>query len=215
MPSRPTIRVYVDGQNLFRRALKGTPHKWLDVARLCQQVLPRYDVTRIKYFTALVRPSPHDRYCGERQQTYLAALAADPLLEVHFGYFRKDVLPMPVHPWRVDAQGNPETVLVKRTLEKGSDVNLATHLVWDALHGAADAYAVLSNDSDLVTPIRMLRDLKVIDVGVLLPAQPHAQALIQAASWVRSLRDGNYAHAQFRGSIELPDGTSVQRPREW
>ena len=40
--------------------------------------------------------------------------------------------------------------------EKGSDVNLAVHLLNDAWRGLFDAAVVISNDTDLVTPIRMV-----------------------------------------------------------
>ena len=40
--------------------------------------------------------------------------------------------------------------------EKGSDVNLGTHLLNDAWKGLFDAAVVISNDTDLVTPIRMV-----------------------------------------------------------
>lgn len=211
----PSLLVYVDGHNLFRRALKGTPYLWLDVAALCQHVLPRFEVVRVKYFTARVNPAPHDLHAGRRQDAYLTALRTSPLVEVHLGRYRKDVLAMPVHPWQTDENGAPRTVLVKRTIEKGSDVNLATHLLWDALHGAADAYAVLSNDSDLVTPIRMLRDLKGREIGLLSPCQPTSHDLQQAASWVRTLRAANYAHAQFAEVISEGRRVLVQRPEEW
>lgn len=40
--------------------------------------------------------------------------------------------------------------------EKGSDVNLAAHLLNDAWKGVFDAAVVVSNDTDLVEPIRMV-----------------------------------------------------------
>ena len=40
--------------------------------------------------------------------------------------------------------------------EKGSDVNLSAHLLNDVWKGLFDAAAVISNDTDLVTPIRMV-----------------------------------------------------------
>jgi len=40
--------------------------------------------------------------------------------------------------------------------EKGSDVNLACHLVNDAWAGRFDAAVVISNDTDLVEPIRIV-----------------------------------------------------------
>ena len=205
--------MYVDGQNLFRRALKGTPYLWLDVVRLCQEVLPRYEVVNVKYFTAEVRPTPHDPRAGERQRAYLQALGQDRLLDVHLGHFRRDVVRMAVHPWEITAEGIPVTVAVKRTREKGSDVNLATHLLWDALHGEADAYAVLSNDSDLATPIRMLRDAKGAQVGVIFPSDPVSRELHAAAGWVVKLRTSHYARCQLPRLVESEN--PITKPHEW
>ena len=43
---------------------------------------------------------------------------------------------------------------VPQTEEKGSDVNLASHLLLDAFKHASDTAVVISNDSDLRVPIR-------------------------------------------------------------
>ncbi len=209
------MEIGVDGQNLFRRALKGTPYLWLDVVRLCQEVLPRFEVVQVKYFTALVRTSPHDPHASVRQLTYLEALQAQPLLEMHLGHFRRDVVRMAVHPWHLNDEGVPVTVTVKRTIEKGSDVNLASHLIWDALHGEADAYAVLSNDSDLATPIRMLRELKGMDVGLISPSPDTALDLRRAAGWQRSIRPASLRRSSLPRSVPLATGGAAVRPAEW
>jgi hypothetical protein len=36
----PRTRIYIDEFNLYYRALKGTPHKWLDISALSLAVLP-------------------------------------------------------------------------------------------------------------------------------------------------------------------------------
>ena len=40
--AKPAMRtiVYIDGFNLYYRALKGTAHKWLDIFAMSQAVLP-------------------------------------------------------------------------------------------------------------------------------------------------------------------------------
>jgi len=43
---------------------------------------------------------------------------------------------------------------VIKTEEKGSDVNLATHLLHDAHRGWFEAAVIVSNDSDLLEPIK-------------------------------------------------------------
>jgi hypothetical protein len=48
-----------------------------------------------------------------------------------------------------------------KTEEKGSDVNLATHLLHDPHMDRFDVAVVISNDSDLLEPIKIARqDLK-------------------------------------------------------
>ncbi|WP_051620091.1 NYN domain-containing protein [Haematomicrobium sanguinis] len=58
---------------------------------------------------------------------------------------------------------------VARREEKGSDVNVASHLLIDVLKGAVDAAVVISNDSDLAYPIRFVRD--IVPVGIVNPTK--------------------------------------------
>jgi hypothetical protein len=43
--------------------------------------------------------------------------------------------------------------------EKGSDVNLASYLLVDGFAGEYDIAIVVSNDSDLAEPIRLVRSI--------------------------------------------------------
>jgi hypothetical protein len=52
--------------------------------------------------------------------------------------------------------------------EKGSDVNVAAHLLTDALDGRIDGAVVISNDSDLALPIRQVRER--IPLGLVNPS---------------------------------------------
>lgn len=51
--------------------------------------------------------------------------------------------------------------------EKGSDVNVGTHLLLDVLQRDVDAAIVVSNDSDLKLPVREAR--KRVPVGIVKP----------------------------------------------
>jgi hypothetical protein len=53
--------------------------------------------------------------------------------------------------------------------EKGSDVNVAAHLLLDVLGGAVDAALVVSNDSDLRFPVEQAR--LHVPVGVVNPSR--------------------------------------------
>ena len=50
----------------------------------------------------------------------------------------------------------PNMVKVYRSEEKGTDVNLAVHMVHDAHLAKFDAALVLSNNSDLVEAVRIV-----------------------------------------------------------
>jgi hypothetical protein len=60
-------------------------------------------------------------------------------------------------------------VRIRAFEEKGSDVNVGTHLMHDVLSGQVDAVIVVSNDSDLALPVRIAR--QHVPVGLLNPSQ--------------------------------------------
>ena len=124
--------VYIDGFNLYYGAVKGTPYKWLNVSRLCQLLLPRNQIIQIKYFTALVKSRPYDPNQPKRQQLYLRALRTIPNLEIILGRFLTHERDMPL---AGSHSGKPRFARVIKTEEKGSDVNLAVHLLNDVFQG--------------------------------------------------------------------------------
>ena len=79
--------VYVDALNLCYGCLKGTPYCWLDLAALCRRLLPNDELSRIRYFTALVSARPDDPQEPQRQLTYLRALRTIPNLSIHTGHY--------------------------------------------------------------------------------------------------------------------------------
>lgn len=105
--------VYVDGFNLFHRALKGTKHKWIDLVALSRSLLGANNVvTAVKYYTARVT-GRQDAQSPGRQQTYLNALESLPEVQVFFGRFMAKTITRPlVNPSRVSP------VLSKFTLRK-------------------------------------------------------------------------------------------------
>ena len=97
--------------------------------------------------------------------------------------------------------------------EKGSDVNLAAHLLNDAWKGRFDAAAVISNDTDLVTPIRMVVSERGKKVFIVCPGRWQvAPKLRGAASHVRHLRTAMLRAAQLPGTLP---GTAITKPTRW
>jgi uncharacterized LabA/DUF88 family protein len=97
--------------------------------------------------------------------------------------------------------------------EKGSDVNLAAHLLNDAWKGLFDMAAVISNDTDLITPIRMVTDERKKPVLVVCPGRwQMAPKLKDAATYGRHIHPAMLKAAQFPGRIPR---TTISKPKDW
>jgi len=209
VPSR--TYVYVDGFNFYYGAVRGTPHKWCDLGALFGNLLPAHDVLATKYFTARTKPRPNDADVHVRQEVYFRALRTIPNLSIHLGTFRQSVVTAR------SAGSNPAIprfVQVHKTEEKGSDVNLASNLLLDCFRGRFDVAAVVSNDTDLVEPIRMVvRELGF--PGVLINPHPKpARDLIRASTSYLKIRAGVLAASQFPNPLTDERGT-FHKPTSW
>lgn len=101
-----------------------------------------------------------------------------------------------------------------KTEEKGSDVNLATYLLLDAFDQDYDLALVISNDSDLVEPIAVVRQRFGLTVGVVNPQRHTSRALQQVASFYRPLRKGVLASSQLPNQLVDATGT-LTKPAGW
>ena len=202
---------YVDGFNLYYRALKGTPHKWLDLGSLLRRTFPRNQIEVIRYFTARVKADPLDPDQRIRQEVYLRALRACGNVRIHFGHFTSHIVALPR---AGSTKGKMRFTRVIRTEEKGSDVNLATHLVNDAHVGSFDVAIVVTNDSDLVEPIRIVTQGVGLPVGLLNPCDQPAGGLKRVATFYTVLRPTILRKAQFPDILFDAKGR-FSKPRGW
>lgn len=212
MPTPPyrTI-VYVDGFNFYYGAVRGTPWKWLDPVALFLRALgPQNALLKVKYFTARVRPSPHDPDVNVRQDAYLRALEAHcPLVELHFGHFLRHRVSME------SANPPPPTSEVWKTEEKGSDVNLALQVLNDAWLDAYDCAVVVSNDSDLAESLRLVKAQHGKLIGIVTPGAPvrkTSRQLSQHADFIKPIRSWMLASSQLPDPIP---GTTIHKPPRW
>ena len=203
--------IYVDGFNLYYRALKQTPFKWLDLSGLFRDVLKsHHDILKIKYFTARVSARPNDPSEPRRQNAYLRALQHHcPELEVYFGHFLTYKVQAPLA-----ITGNrPRLVNVIRTEEKGSDVNLAVHLLNDAWLNDYDCAVVVTNDSDIAEAMRLVKKHKKKWIGLITPGSSHpSQELKVHADFSRRIRKSLLRKNQLPTSIP---GTNITKPTNW
>ncbi|MCY3782806.1 MAG: hypothetical protein OXG79_03360 [Chloroflexi bacterium] len=106
--------VYIDGFNLYYRALKDTPFRWLDLRKLAETLFPQEDIRRVCYFTARLNVRPGNPNQPRRQLIYLRALATLPGFYAYYGVFRSGVKRRPlVEP----VVGLPSHVLVRDSEE--------------------------------------------------------------------------------------------------
>jgi hypothetical protein len=113
--------------------------------------------------------------------------------------------------------GGPRTVEVIKTEEKGSDVNLATALLVDAFQNDAQCFVVISNDSDLTEPIRVVRHELGFSVGIINPQAPakrSRQLLTCKPTFFKQIRPAAIAASQF--PVQLHDATgAITKPAGW
>jgi hypothetical protein len=195
--------LYYGGRSLCGRGTTGW--RWLDIRALAGELIRERTnwrgtrIERVTYCTARVdaadNPSGH-----ADQDIYLRALEATASVDViEFGHYVARVRSMPlavrgpndrprlVSPqWPVmiqDGAGGTVRnavfmVSVAYREEKGSDVNVASHLLSDVLLGEIDAAVVISNDSDLQLPVTRVR-LRV-PVGMINPGSGQTAGALRA-----------------------------------
>ena len=205
--------VYTDGFNLYYRALKDTPFRWLDLRKLAETLFPEDAITRVSYFTARLDARPGNPGQAQRQLIYLRALATVPGFDAYYGVFRSGVK---LRPLAEPLPGLPTHVLVRDSEEKGSDVNLATRLLVDGFNGEYEQAVVVSNDADFAGAMRYVRD----DLGLRVtlvnpdPRNSSPRELADAATYVKRLWKSHLRRSQLPDTLR--DGVGViGKPAGW
>lgn len=203
------VNVYIDGFNLYYGAVRRSPYKWLDLGALCHRMLPGDTVDHVNYFTAIVSARPWDLDLPMRQQMYLRALRTIPNLSVVYGHFL-------THPCRMVLTGTDpvKKVWVDKTEEKGSDVNIAAHLLRDAYNNRFEVGVIVTNDSDLLEPVRIVRQELNLPVGILNPHQHHSNELRRHATFMKRIRQSDVAACQFPPTMRDGKG-EFHKPASW
>lgn len=202
--------VYIDGFNLYYRGLKKTPFKWLDLKAVCQKCLqPHNHIVSIKYFTALVS-GVGDPQRPIRQKTYIRALKVYiPEVSVYYGKFTTHK----VNAKLVEPINGRNHARIYKTEEKGSDVNLAVHMLNDAWMDSFDCAIILSNDSDLAESMRMVKEERQKLIGLLIPPDCHPSVELQKiAHFQKIIRQKTLSQCQMPQHIP---GTQIYKPAAW
>lgn len=233
--------LYYGGRACCGRGTSGW--RWLDVRLLAQAVIATQGawqgarIDRVVYCTARVDAVTNASAHAD-QDVYLKALRASGSVDhIEFGNYvarAKRALvatsdPLTKRPviqssrWPLMVQdSNGSDVRNARFMieylhleEKGSDVNLASHLLVDVLSGAVDAAVVISNDSDLAFPVRKAR--AHVPVGMVSPRPGYAAGDLAGR---KSEGVGNHwwwkLDARWYRNNQLPDPAGpYTKPPDW
>lgn len=197
---------YIDGFNLYHglRSREWRKYYWLDLWVLAERFL-RKDQTLVEvvYCTTLIKNDPD----GQRNQLdFIDALKAHrPGIKVVYGhYLAKDMECF--HCGRV----------YTRHEEKMTDVNIACHLLTDAMDGRFDVALLMSGDSDLVPPVRMVRERwpkkRVIAV---FPPKRYSDALRRAVHGQKWVAEADLRQSLLPERIQVVPDRAVKRPAKW
>ncbi len=234
------FNVYYGGRGICGRGTAGW--RWLDLRALATDLISRRAswadarVERIVYCTARIDAVSNPSGQGDQDIYLKALLAAGSVDHIEYGTYvsRVKTAPMAIK----DAQGRPKLVgpawpvmiqdgrggqvddavfmvSYANREEKGSDVNVAAHLLLDVLGGAVDAAVVISNDSDLRFPVEQAR--RRVPVGVVNPSRNFLAGDLRGEAgggagrhwWVRLVAADFTSH-------QLPDPAGpYHRPPGW
>ncbi len=205
--------LYIDGFNLYYRAVRGTPFKWLNLRKLAETLFPKDTIHQVCYFTALLDARPDDPSQPRRQLVYLRALATLPGLKAYYGTFRSGTKRRPL---AEPVPTLPTHVLVRDSEEKGSDVNLATRLLVDGFNGEYEQAVIVSNDADFAGAIRYVRDDLGRRVVLVNPDRRNTspRQLADAATYVRHLWKSHLRRSQFPDVLRDEVGV-ITKPMGW
>jgi hypothetical protein len=154
---------------------------------------------------------------------HLRALKTLPMVEIIYGHFlTRTATRLLEHPPKRRKEGDIGLRSVWIQEEKGSDVNLASHLLADGFRARYDLAVIVSNDGDLKLPVEIVRNEFKAGVGIINPHTVRSYALsphkLPPKSFYQRLQARRLRRAQLplelrdnEGPIRCPDGWCPQK----
>jgi len=217
MEKKRTI-FYIDGFNLYHGLLKGTSCLWLNLEEFSKSLLPRFsehEIIRVNYFTARIKYNPAEPHAAFDQNRYLEALSSLSSVRIIEGFYKRFRVKLPFAAEPCKSCGKVPYGIVYRTVEKRSDVNLATEMMSDAYRDAADAYVLVSGDVDFAAPLSFLRHVVGKLTLVFNPHETVCDELRRFTSYYKNIPRDLPAKCQLPEVVTLPNGRAIHRPPAW
>ena len=209
---------YVDGFNLHHGLLKGTHDQWLDLEQFAIALLPRpteHEIVAVKYFTARIRYNPADPQAAFNQDRYLEALGSLAKVKIIEGFYKRFRVKLPFAKEPCKSCEKVPYGIVYRTVEKRSDVNLATEMMADVLRKSADTFVVVSGDVDFAAPLCFIRHEMGLRTLVFNPHDNVCEELRRFTSYYKNIPRDLPGKCQLPDEVTLANGRVVHRPAAW
>jgi len=198
------VNFYIDGFNFYYglKSKKWRKYYWLDVVRFCESFLrPGQELGEVFYCTAV----PKNRGKQDRQDLFFSANRLNPKFKLVFGKFLEK---------RVLLNGNE----FKTFEEKQTDVNIAVEMIRGVVMAKCDASVIVSADSDLIPPVRFIREFAPgHKIFVYFPPDRYSADLQHSADAVINLQryETRFQRSLLPEIVELTNGTVIHRPPDW
>jgi uncharacterized LabA/DUF88 family protein len=217
MEKKKTI-FYIDGFNLYHGLLKNTRNQWLDLERFATALLPRpeeHEIIAVKYFTARIKYNPAEPQAAFNQDRYLEALGSFQRVKIVEGFYKRFRVKLPFAAEPCKSCGKVPYGIVYRTVEKRSDVNLATEMMADAYRKVADSFVIVSGDVDFAAPLCFIRHEIGLRTLVFNPHEEVCGELRRFTSYYKNIPRDLPARCQLPDEVTLTNGRMIHRPPAW
>jgi len=196
---------YIDGFNLYHGMKFSSLRRfyWLDLWALSERFLkPDQTLQKVVYCTSRVQG---DHGAMARQSTFLNALQAHcPRLEIVYGHFLSKSTTC-----KLCGKSYPIYE------EKKTDVNIACRMLIDAMEGNFDIAFLVSGDSDLVPPVKLIRDKWKKQIVALFPPQRTSEDLRSVCFGNKRISEADLRQSQLPDTVVLTPNKSAIRPESW
>jgi len=196
---------YIDGFNLYhslspRTGLSG--YKWLDLRKLCELSLPpKHKLIEINYFSTLAH---WDAEKIKRHKHYISALETKGITFIP-GRFQKV---------RRRCHGSCQE-WYKTHVEKKTDVNMAVHLLEDAVNKQYEKALILTADSDIVPAVHALKRVRPeLVIEALIPPNLPAKEIRAAVKKASQVKEQQLASSQLDNPV-IKDRKELPCPPAW
>lgn len=196
------VIVYIDGFNLYHAVndLKRPHLKWVCLRALAETLLRKDEALKaVKYFSAYATWMP-DRYT--RHRAYTDALISRGVI-LHMGQFKEK--PRKCLSCGAKWLGHEE---------KETDVQIAVHMVADALRNDVDRLILISADTDLGPAIKMIA-AHAPSCEVFVATPPGRFGLCRSLNPKLELTAGRLGKCLLPASVQTGPNKSVSRPKQY